>query len=98
MNIIKKIRVISWIMFGLYFAVNVGLASHITVKELAGQNQDLPKEKYLKLMNEHQNHLLTKMRDHMIPIWNYNKIIYSFFILVIVALSVICFIDTKEKT
>ena len=96
MNTIKVICIFSWIFFAVYIVVNVGLGSHIGVKELSDRNQHLPKEEYMKVMEEHQNHPITVLRNYMIPIWNHNDLIYPISLLFIAG-STILYIREKKK-
>ncbi len=96
MSKLKKACIFSWCIFSLYLAINIGLGSHTTVKVLANENRNLPKEEYLKVMEKHQNNPITKFRERMIPIWNYNDFIYSVLIVLILSTTLLQYKARKQ--
>ena len=76
MKLNQKVNTSLWLILTIYLLVNIGLGLWPTVKNLHGQNQHLPEEEYIETMYDHQNHPITRVREKMIPVWNYNSLIY----------------------
>lgn len=89
MNVLKKFCILSWLVLIIYLALHFVLGSHISIKELAHNNQHKSDEEYSKAMYDHNQHVLTKVRNYMIPIWNHNKWIYPFLFTIVSLLTLI---------